>query len=742
MLGERVSETLRVRKEPERLLGDRWRSLIWLLLIVVSASLGAGCSQVKYARVRDNPLNPLAGPLGLLSRSGPKVTERTESLLRRYALEELYEGKPEECLERLVELAGSEPAAETTYAVAELSYILGKRAERLHQAGSALDYYSVCCSHAYVYLFSGQLDPVRNPYDPQFRGACDLYNGALESTLRLVLQHNPIRPGASYQVHSGKFSYEVMVVSRGAWREEDFAGMEFCSDYQIEMLDNRNETYGIGVPLIVRRSRPSAEDPAASYYPQGLAFPITAVLRVIPVDGGDLSLHGERHQCVLELYDPMEESDIFLADRRVPLQTDLSTPLAVFLDNEEFQEQTDSTFGLLFSNLAQENRGLFMLEPFDPNRIPVLMVHGLWSSPFTWMPMFNDLRSFPDLRRNYQFWFYHYPTGQPLWISAAQLREDLAQLRQQLDPLRECSKLDQMVLVGHSMGGLISHLQTMDSRESFWRVLSDAPFDSIEGTQEEVQGLASQIFFEPNPSIRRVVTIGSPHRGSEYANDYTRWLARKVISLPSTMTDRGHSIARKNGEILRNSDLLTTATSIDSLSPESPFFPAYLQATRSPSTRYHNILGLAQPRRLIQRWTQDSDGVVTLASGHLEYAESEIVVEAMHQNIHRTPRAILEVRRILNLHLATLRGTEAAAGQASASPPLPSAAPQPEEVPATAASDLFFRLPGTASSWPGATSTSDLIPSRQEVLFEGVPGEPVAPQRSLLFAPQKPVVVP
>ena len=100
MLGERVSETLRVREEPERLLGYRWRSLLGLLLIVVATSLGAGCSSVKYARVRDNPLNPLAGPLGLLSRSGPKVTERTESLLRRYALKELYEGQPEECLER------------------------------------------------------------------------------------------------------------------------------------------------------------------------------------------------------------------------------------------------------------------------------------------------------------------------------------------------------------------------------------------------------------------------------------------------------------------------------------------------------------------------------------------------------------------------------------------------------------------------------------------------------------------
>jgi hypothetical protein len=293
-----------------------------------------------------------------------------------------------------------------------------------------------------------------------------------------------------------------------------------------------------------------------------------------------------------------------------------------------------------------------------------------------------------------------------------------------------------MVLVGHSMGGLISHLQTMDSRESFWRVLSDAPFESLEGTQEEIEGLASQIFFEPNPSIRRVVTIGSPHRGSEYANDYTRWLARKVISLPSTMTDRGHSIARKNGAILRNSDLLTTATSIDSLSQDSPFFPAYLQATRSPSTRYHNILGLAQPRRLFQRLTQDSDGVVTLASGHLEYAESEIVVEAMHQNIHRTPRAILEVRRILNLHLATLRGSETAAGQASGFPSHPQEASQPEQVPAPTAADLFFRLPGTSTPWPGATSTTDLLPPERNLLFGRGQGEPVSPQRSLLSAPQ------
>ena len=36
-----------------------------------------------------------------------------------------------------------------------------------------------------------------------------------------------------------------------------------------------------------------------------------------------------------------------------------------------------------------------MLEPYDPNKMPVVMVHGLWSSPVTWMEMFNDLRSDP-----------------------------------------------------------------------------------------------------------------------------------------------------------------------------------------------------------------------------------------------------------------------------------------------------------------------------------------------------------
>ncbi len=583
------------------------------------------------------------------------MTPRTQMLLRRYDLLELYKRNTDECLNRLQELASNEQGSEKLYAVAELAYIIGQRAEREGKSAKALDMYGVSGSNAYLYLFSPQMDPVRNPYDPQFRGACDLYNGALESTLRLVNKHSTLRPGTSYQIQFGDKTYEVSVIARGNWKNEDFDRIEFCSDYDIEGLDTNNVTYGIGVPLIAVRKCKEGVDPAEQYYPEGLSFPITALLRVTAPGIRTNNPSEQRHHCVLEFYDPTESCEMHLAGRLVPLQTDLSTPLAYFLDNPQFRKQTDSTLGLLNPNKSQELRGIYMLEPYDPNRIPVLMVHGLWSSPLTWMPMFNDLRSFQELRHNYQFWFYQYPTGQPFWVSATQLRADLAALRDQLDPQHRSVALDQMVLVGHSMGGLVSRMQTIESGDEFWRILSDRPFDEVEGSQEEVQRLSAALFFKPNESIRRVVTIGTPHRGSNYANDYTRWLSRKIIKLPTTLTDTGYSLARKNPEVIHESELLTTNTSIDSLSPESPIFPVMLRARRAPWVKYHNIIGVVPDEGLFNRLSEGSDGVVDFASAHMDDVESEIMVQSQHQNIHRTPRAILEVRRILIQHLSSVR---------------------------------------------------------------------------------------
>jgi pimeloyl-ACP methyl ester carboxylesterase len=622
-----------------------------LFLLLLCVWLIAGCASQRYVKLRSSPINPLTESLGLVSRSGPNVTPRTKTLLRHYDLLDLYNSNPDDCLAKLQGLAIDEKGAEKIYAISELAYTIGTKAEKASHEGQALDMYTVAVSNAYMYLFCPDLDVSRNPYDPQFRGACELYNTALESTLRLVSKQGNLKPGNSYRIATSKKDYDVQVISRGAWHNADFESLKFCSDFQVKGLDSANVGYGVGVPMIAVRQPHQGAHEAEAYYPEGLSFPVTALLRVTSPTIKISQDSQHRHPCVLELHDPLDSTDIYLNSRLVPLQSDLSTPLAYFLDNPKFREQTDSNLGLIDPNKSEKLRGIYMLEPYDPNRIPVVMVHGLWSSPLTWMPMFNDLRSFQELRKNYQFWFYQYPTGQPFWVSATQMRSDLFELKKTLDPNSQHAVLDQMVLVGHSMGGLVSRMQTLESGEEFWRILSDEPYEKVHGEDKERQQLAAALFFHPNSAVKRVITIGTPHRGSDYANDFTRWLGRKVITLPRSVTDIGHSLIRQNPGLFRNTDLLTTTTSIDSLSPSSPIFPTMLRARRAPWVSYHNIIGVVSKSNWFGNNSSSSDGIVGVESAHMDDVASEIMVESKHQDIHRTARAILEVRRILVDHL-------------------------------------------------------------------------------------------
>ncbi len=625
-------------------------SLCLLLLVALLLNL-TGCATPNFASMRSIPINPLTHQLSLSSKKGPQIGARTRTLLRHYALDEGYEKAPYKCLEDLMELSITEKGSEKVYAVAELAYVLGVRAEREKDEAKAMDMLSIAVSNAYMYLFCPELDVNRNPYDPQFRSACDVYNSSLELTLRLVNRSQGIKPGKTYSIEALDGKHDIPVISVGNWHEGDFESIDFCSDWEVEGLDTSNVNYGIGVPLIAVRQKHEGEDPAEANYPEGLSFPVTALLRVRDPTLQTLNRSKHRYSCILELHDPLVSNDIFLASRRVPLQTDLSTPLAYFLDNPKFREQTAETLGLINPAKTAELRGIYMLEPFDPKRIPVLMVHGLWSSPLTWMPMFNDLRSFPELRRNYQFWFYQYPTGQPFWISATQLRQELLELRRRIDPYGREPMLDRMVLVGHSMGGLVSRMQTIESENVFWEAIGNKPFEELRGSQEEVQQLASVLFFHPNPSIRRVVTIGTPHQGSDFANSTTRWISRRVIKLPQSITNLGNSIVRQNPDMFHDTALLTMNTSIDSLSPECPIFPAMIRSQRAPWVTYHNIIGVVPDDGIINKFSKGSDGIVSIESARAEDAVSELEVESRHQDIHRTPKAILEVRRILKLHL-------------------------------------------------------------------------------------------
>ncbi len=647
----------------------RWIACLPLILSVVWSG---GCASTSYLSVRKMPQNPLARPLDLLSRSGPKPSRRTADLLQRYDLSEEVKEEPAGALEELQQENLAEPTLEKTYAFAELAYIMGKRAQSRDNTSKALQLYSASVAHAYLYLFSPQFDEVRNYYDPQFRRACDLYNVALEDLLRIINEQGRLKPGETYALNSGDQRFDVRIVTQGLWSNEAFERFEFASDYEVRGLLHRHVNYGLGVPLIAVRRSDDSQDPASEFYPSGMSVPVTAILRAAEKP---CAQPGEQHvvACALELQDPLASDVVEIAGRFVPLQTDLTTPLGYYLDNPEFQGSNVATWGLLNPNSTGHLRGLYMLEAFDPNKIPVLMVHGLWSSPETWTEMVNDLRSLPEIRDRYQFWSYLYPTGQPFWVSAAQLRQDLEQTRQTVDPNRRWEALDQMVLIGHSMGGLVSRMQTLDSGNAFWNILSEHSFNELQADEETRTRLASVVFFEPNRSIRRVITIGTPHRGSSFANDYTRWLGRKLIKLPTALVQVKTRVIRDNPNMFHNTSMLTVTTSIDSLSPDSPVLSVMLNAERSPWVRYNNIVGVVSEKKLLSRISEKGDGVVPYDSAHLDDVESEIVVDADHVHVHQHPRSILEVRRILLKHSAEMYAETARnmAVPASYSNPLP-----------------------------------------------------------------------
>lgn len=691
-------------------------SVVVLLLVVFS-----GCTGTTYLSVRKAPKNPLADSLGLFSLSGPKPSARTEQLLRRYDLEKTQQEDPGLVLRKLQAEIAAEPTPEKMYAIAELAYIYGKKEHGRRNISVARNMYSAAVAHSYLYLFAPQFDLVRNPYDPQFRRACDLYNTSLEEVLRIINDQGKLHPGETYTLEAGSKRYDVRISLRGPWRDEDVEKFEFVSDYEVRGLVNQHRTYGIGVPLIAVRKKLPHVDPATQYYPTGMSFPVTAILRAVekPCESAD---EQAVVACALELQDTLTSDVVRVANRLVPLETDLTTPLGYFLDNPEFRPSEIATWGLLNPGSANELRGLYMLEAFDPDKIPVLMVHGLWSSPETWTEMFNDLRSDPAIRNRYQFWSYLYPTGQPFWVSAAQMRNDLREVRDTIDPQRRSVALDQMVLVGHSMGGLVSRLQTVESDDRFWRIISDRPFEELQADEQTREKLANALFFRPNQSVRRVVTLGTPHRGSDFANDYTRWLGRRLIKLPSMMVNTTRRLLRDNPDFFKNTELLTTTTSIDSLAPDSPILPVLLSSRKPPWVKYHNVVGVVSKKNWLGKISEEGDGVVPLNSARVDDVISEIVVEADHVNVHQHPRAILEVRRILLDH-----SQEMYAEMQQRRATLPAGYHQPEVSgpsgfpPSSGPPSAVFPAPATSSFAPASS-----LPPQQP--FEiNTTGQPTAP---------------
>lgn len=463
----------------------------------------------------------------------------------------------------------------------------------------------------------------------------EIYQSSLSALMSEGQRHKRFDPSRGLRVNTAAGSSTIPIVFHGfPWPPGEIHNLVPVGDYQTRDLNVSYRFRGVGVPTVAIRQR----GPDEPFQRKQQRFAATCLLRPTVSDGSSPS-----PACVLELYDPLRVTSVVVSGRSVPIARDTSAP---FVHGASTMERDYLRLFLRPDTGTSDDTGLYMLAPYQRGKIPVVFVHGLLSDRITWANMANEIFAQSDLVDQYQLWSFQYPTGEPFLQAASLLRRQLRQLRAHVDPNGTDDALGNVVLVGHSMGGLICKLQVTHSGERVWQAISKRPFhDTVMDPMTRVR-LAESCFFDPSPMVSRVVFMGTPHHGSEWAQrPIGRWGSRLVVS-PAAMEAVHQQLLLDNPDAFSREFTRRVPTSIDLLEPSSPLLQSISYLPVRTDVQLHSIIGQG-------RWmlgNGDSDGVVPVSSARLANVSSETFVQAKHSLIHQDPVAIKELLRVLRLH--------------------------------------------------------------------------------------------
>jgi hypothetical protein len=361
----------------------------------------------------------------------------------------------------------------------------------------------------------------------------------------------------------------------------------------------------------------------------GIACPVTVILDFRP--SGTATTR--TREVTLLLYDPTRRSTVRLADAQRPLAADFAAPLAYYPE----PGLRLGVIAMMRPQNYEQRAGLYMLEPYDPDRIPVIFIHGLISVPQQWIPTIAAVESDPLLHSRYQFWTFAYPTGDPILISSLKLRESL-ELVYKLYP-----KTKDTVLISYSLGGLLAHMQAVTTGRVLWDDVFQSDADRLYTALPPDNLMKRAMIFEANPRVRRIVFVCVPHRGTNAATNWVGSTAVGLIRLPGKILERDTNGAMAT--LQKNVGLKHPPTGINGLSPRSPVLRGL--DTLNINAPYHSIIG----DRGRGDTPNSSDGVVAYWSSHLAGAQSELIVPGSHGSF-ALPQTVSELKRILRLNLS------------------------------------------------------------------------------------------
>lgn len=662
------------------------RTLLRALIPGIAAVLLGGCAVLNEFRpaVEATPMSPgeyIAMKRGDILTTG-ELSAATAQTIRVAGLESDACADPSpECMQALAGVPGLSGERRLS-ALSELwvrQAIQQAPAEGEPMSNAQLDAWLEAARHAYAYLFFTGRDPGERAFEDRQTQVRDYYNHAVQQGAIGLFQRSngdPVaEPGHVARVGEWAITTDLSGIppATGLAMPKELlpaASLGFAGLRSVYRRD------GFGAEMVaVMREAPAAvaatqaipgNGPAAatsehasadarargsqrSRRPRGRAYsemPSPALTVLFRFVGDDLESVLATREVQVSAHDPYRESEIVLHGRDVPLAANYTAGYGLWLARSGFARQSLQT--LFGRGQGIDRAHVYLMQPYDPDRRIIVMVHGLASSPEAWVNVANEILGDEVLRQSFQVWQVYYPTNLPIAYNHASLRQVLGETLRSLDPDRNARASRDIVLVGHSMGGVLSRLLVSSSGDRLWdAMLASRRLD--DGRLERVRTrLEPMLRFEPFPGVERAILIAAPHRGTDAADNRLGRLVSRLIRLPLTVLEGLDDVVRtlagagpegRGGPKIPNS--------IDNLSREDPFIRATAELPISPGVRYHSIIARSDPAVALEG---ADDGLVPYCSAHLPGAVSEKVIESGH-SVQETPEAILEIRRILHADL-------------------------------------------------------------------------------------------
>lgn len=574
--------------------------------------------------------------------SSGEPSQASKTVLRRKGLRDRFDLNPVGVLAELHRTLNPREDIDQLFALSELSFLTGDQTgDRSHYLASAV--------YAWALLFPGDSGGARLPEaDARLRLTYDLYNQAIIKALATDAPDGEIRlaPG-TYKLPFGtlRLGLNPEGLEWGGYRLEHLLP---TTTLAVDGLRNRYHKLGLGAPLAASLSRDAVHKVVGSERVGiNTKVPVTLLMRL---DNPRQTLSRGPINGQLQVLAADQAKTVDVDGLHRPLESDTTAAIAYQVDQSSLYDMEISGFmsgGILrkFQRQSQESDGLFTFRPYRKGLIPIVLVHGTASSPARWAELINELQADPHIQERYQIWIFTYDSGNPIGISAGRLRAALTNAVQEFDPRGQDAAIRNMVVIGHSQGGLLTKLTTIDSGDRFWKILSDKPLSELKLDKETQTMIQQTMFYTPLPFVKRVVFIATPHHGALLASGRIGSMAAKLVTLPFNLFGKAAEMITQTGEERLVNHIRNPPTAVDNMNPDNPALKVLSSIPVPRQTPAHSIIAVDGngPKE------SGDDGVVAYRSAHIDEAVSEKVVRWNH-SCQAQPEVIEEVRRILLLH--------------------------------------------------------------------------------------------